>query len=92
MAGVVGHQREPRDGATAAAEHVCGPVADRLQHPAYVVGQQVRLGVLVGVVDGAAGEASGVVGHDGVVLGEQWRDRGKPRSTHGVADQHERRA
>jgi len=32
---------------------------DRLQYPAHVIGQQVRLGVLVAVVDRAAGEARG---------------------------------
>jgi hypothetical protein len=54
VAGVAGDQGEPRDRATAAAEHVRGPAANRLQHPAHVIGQQVRLGVLVGVVNGAA--------------------------------------
>ena len=80
VAGVVGDQREPRHRATATAEHVRGPVANRLQDPAYVVGQQVRLGFLATVLDRATGEASGVVGHNGVVLGEQlqrWRQTPK---------------
>jgi hypothetical protein len=92
VAGVVGNQREPRNRASTATEYVRGHLANRLQHSAYVVGQQVRLGVLVGVVDRAAGETSGVVSHDGVSLGEQSRDRGKPGSAHGMADQHECRA
>ena len=92
VAGVVGDQGESRDCATAAAEHVGGPVANGLEHPAHVVGEQVRLRILVRAVDLAAAEAPRVGGHDGIVLGEQWRDRGESRSTHGVPDQHERRA
>jgi hypothetical protein len=92
VAGVVDDQGESGDGATAAAEHVCRLVADGLEHPAYVVGQQVRLGILVRVVDRAAVEASGIESHDGVVLSEQRRHRGKSRSAHRVPYQHERRA
>ena len=92
MAGVPGDQREPGDRAAAAAEDLRGPAADRLQHPPYVVGQQVGLGILVAIVDGAAAEASGIVGHDGVVVGEQRCDRGETGAVHGVADEHQHRA
>ena len=90
--GVTGDQGEPRDCTTAAAEHIRRPAADRLQHPPDVVCEQVRLGILVAVVDRAAAEAPGVVAHNGVVVSEQRCDRGEPRAVHGVADQHEQGA
>ena len=90
--GVVRHQGEPSDRATAATEHMSRPVANRFQHPAYVVGQQIRLAVLVAVFDCAAGETSGVVGHDRVVLGQQWCNRRESRNSHGMAYQHQHRA
>ena len=75
VVGVTGDQGEPGDRTAAAAEHLRGPAANRLQHPPYVICQQVRLGILVAVVDRAAAEASGVVAHDGVVVSEQRCDR-----------------
>ena len=90
--GVVGHQCEPGDCAAAAAEHVGGPSTNRFQNPADVVGQQFGLTILVVVVDGATGEASGVEGDDGVMLGQTRGDGAKPRCTHRMAHQHERGA
>ena len=63
-----------------------------LQHAAHIVRYQIRLAILVGIVDRAAGEAPWVVGHDGEALGQQRRDPGKSRSTHGMAGKHERGA
>src|ERR1700733_11054344 len=71
MARVVSRQRKSRDGATAAAEHMGGPLANCLEHPSHVVGQQCWIGILAWVLDRAALEAAGVVGHEGVVLSEQ---------------------
>ena len=69
MAGGVGDQGEPRNSTTAAAEHVRGPVANSLDHPAHVIGEEVGLGILLEVVNRAPREAARVVGHDGIVLG-----------------------
>lgn len=90
--GVVGDQGESGDGATAAPEYMSGPVADRLQDAAYVVGQQIGLAVLVAIFDCAAEETSGVVVHDGVIAGQQRGNGGESRDSHRMAYQHERRA
>ena len=90
MLGVPGDQGEPADGATAAAEDVSGNVAGGFEHPPHVVGQHVRLGVLLAVVERATAEASRVVGDHHVVIGQHRCDGGEPRAVHGVTDQHQR--
>ena len=90
---IAGDQGESSHRATTAAKDVGGHFADgRLEHPAYVVGQQVRFAVLVKVVDRAVSEASWVVGHDRVGLSQRRCNGGKSRCVHWVTDQHERRA
>ena len=71
VAGGAGDQSESRDRAAATPEDAGRLLADgRFEHSSNVVGHEVRLTVLVGVVDGAAAEAPRVVGHDGEGLGQ----------------------
>ncbi len=82
----------PGDGAATAAEDMCWFAADGFQDAQHVIGQQVWVGVLAGVIDHTVGEASWVVGDDRVIVGKQRREGCESRAVHRVTDQHQNRA
>ena len=92
VVGMAGGQSQPGDRPAAAAHDIGRPLAHRVEHPAHVIGEEIRLGVLIGIVDGAGRKAARIVGHDGVRVSQERRDRGEPHASHGVADEHQHRA
>jgi hypothetical protein len=78
-------QRQGRHGSTAAPEHLCRRVANRSEHAPHVVGDEVRLGILLAILDSAAPEASGIVRYDRMVTGESGARAAKPELSMGWA-------
>jgi len=63
-----------RDSAAAASEHIRWFCRDDSQQAVHIVGDQVGMRILAGVIDRATRDASGVVRHDCIVTREQGGD------------------
>jgi hypothetical protein len=75
---VAADEGEAGDGAAAGAEHPRRFGGDVREHTVHVVGDQLGCGVLLGVVDRAAGDAARVGGDNDVVVSEPGTTSAKP--------------